>query len=120
MNDDNKGVRWFAVKTRARINRGLSWIDYIRYIAYSSLAIMGLDTAAKGFGVTIRPDILAEIYVVLPVLLLSSAYLIGYLDECYGLWKLEAIWGNRDVNPFMKNLEEKIEEIHKELIKLKK
>lgn len=122
MDDDIKGIRWKIVKVRARINRGLSWLDYIRYIAYLSMSVVGLDIALKNLNIILDPSIFADLYFGLPIIFFLVAYIMGYLDENdrYGFWKLEAIWGNRNVNPVMKNIEQKIEEIHKELIKLKK
>ena len=39
-------------------------------------------------------------------------YLIGYLDERWGFWKLQAKYSSQELNPFMKELDKKINEIN--------
>ncbi len=102
-----KSVAWTAVKVKARINRGQSWTDFIRYFAYVLVIVRLLTDAAKDyFGMDVSE--LKWIYILSPVAYLLTIYLIGYADELKGIWKIENIYNSRDLNPFMDEVDKKI------------
>lgn len=111
-------IKWFVVKGKVRINRGLSWLDFIRYPAYGTILLFGLNEFLSKWDITIDKKIFSILYVLVPISIIVGAFMIGWLDENYGFWKFENIYGSFKLNPQMESLNNKITEIHK-LIKEK-
>lgn len=107
---------WFIVKIRYRISRGQSWLYYIKDIAYVGIALYLIEDVLKKFGIT-DPTLFKYLYIITPIAYFIGCYIIGYFDEKYGIWKKESIYGSKDLNPFMENLNTKIEEIHEKVVK---
>ncbi len=101
-------LKWTVVKTRNRIGRGQGWLYYIKDIAYVFITIYFIEDILRRWGIN-DPEIFRIMYIIFPILYFISCYIIGFLDEKYGIWKLESIWGSRDLNPFMKEIDEKID-----------
>lgn len=95
-----KRIAWEIVKFKARYGRGQSWVSYFNPIFYmGALAnykyILEYPTAMY----------------FLAVGYLITCYLLGTADELWGIWKLENIYHSKIINPFMEELDKKINSI---------
>ena len=97
-------IRWTIVKAKNRFGRGQHWISYFNPIIYIS-GLAYLKTLSEHPGIV---PWLAVGYVLFCV----SA---GWADETFGIWKLEAIWGAKDMNPFFEQHDEEQKDINKKL-----
>lgn len=108
-------ISLFAVKLKVRLNRGQSWVDFIKNFVYVLLGLRLILDAVKEFGYSIKE--FAFLYFVLPILYLFAIYILGYLDEKYGIWKQEAVYGSKNLNPWNQELMNKIDIIISEIKK---
>lgn len=83
------------MKLKIRIERGKSWINFLKDLALIAVAL-------KIFNIEL------EMALFLIPLAAVIIYFIGYLDEKKLIWKLEAEYMTREVNPYFKKLEETI------------
>ena len=84
-----KGWRILFARNYVKFQRGKGHLQFI----YSSIL---LAVALKVYSL---PLVLIVPFVVIGLFL---CWLIGYLDEKYGFWKAEAVYGTRDLNPWLK------------------
>lgn len=105
-----KRFAWTVVKIKARIGRGQGWLYYIKDVAYVTITIRIFEDVLKRFGFG-DPDFMKYLYFILPIVFFIGCYVVGYLDEKYGIWKMEAVYGSRELNPFMEKLDRKIDQI---------
>jgi hypothetical protein len=82
-----KNLKWNLVKIKIRFERGYYWLKYIRDI---SLVIVAFDmlNIPKEYAIALIPFM----------------YAIGYIDERYGMWKLEYKYNLRILSKFKKRL----------------
>ncbi len=103
-----KSFAWFIVKIKARVGRGQGWLYYIKDIAYVFLTLYFVEDILRKFGLD-NPTVFRYLYVILPIMYFISCYVLGYIDEKYGIWKMEAVYGSKDLNPFMEKMDKKID-----------
>ncbi len=105
-----KEFAWLIVKVRVRIGRGQGWLYYIKDIAYVFLTLYFIEDILRRFGLD-NPMLFRYLYIILPISYFIACYVIGYLDEKYGIWKMESVFGSKDLNPFMAQLDAKIDKL---------
>jgi hypothetical protein len=114
-----KNIAWFVVKIRARIGRGQGWLYYIKDVAYVSITLYIFEDVLKRFGID-DPLVFKYLYILLPIAYFAACYVIGFLDEKYGIWKMEAVYGSKDLNPFMERMDAKLDKLCSAVKKKKK
>jgi predicted membrane channel-forming protein YqfA (hemolysin III family) len=102
-------MSWIArvARFKARQSRGGAWIQMILNIGIITANIALFKNWFESFGVS-----LGTMLVIGVVAYLLGTVLIGFFDEHYGIWQHENDF-NTNLNPFMINLDKKIEEILK-------
>jgi hypothetical protein len=105
-----KSIAWFVVKIKARIARGQGWLYYIKDIAYVFLTLYFIEDILRKFGLD-NPILFRYLYIIVPIGYFIACYLIGYLDEKHGIWKMEAVYGSKNLNPFMEQIDKKIDKL---------
>jgi len=97
-----------------RYNRGSGLISFfpsmLKDVAFYGIL---LDLAHRYLGITI--PYVGWIIGFLVFFAIVVYYVMGLLDEKVGFWKIQNDYANRELTPFFKNLEEKIEKIHQKL-----
>lgn len=111
------GIAWSIVKIKYRVSRGQSWVIYFKDAVYVYIAILALEDLLKRFGI-IDPNLIKYLLITMVPMYFVACWLIGYLDEKWGIWKMESVWGSKDLNPFMERLNEMIKEIHSSVVKI--
>ncbi len=101
-----------VVRVKARVARGQGWLYYIKDIAYVFIVLYAMEDILRKFGID-DPQAFRYFYIIMPVLYFVACYYIGYLDEVYGIWKAEAVYGSKDLNPFFERLDVKISSVLK-------
>jgi hypothetical protein len=114
---NRRDIAWLVVKTKYRVSRGQSWIAYFKDGVYVYIAILALEDLLKRFGI-VDPLLIRYLLIIMVPGYFLGCYCIGFLDEHWGIWKMESIWGNKDLNPFMERLNEMIKEIHAVVVKI--
>lgn len=84
-----------AMRTKLRLDRGSSWISFGKNILLLALVL-------KVFDVPFWLIVMSGPFIVL------ALYLVGLVDEKHGIWKKEAEYATREINPYFKKLEKKI------------
>lgn len=101
-------LKWTVVKVRNRIARGQSWLYYVKDIAYVFILIYFIEDIFKRFNIY-DPVLFKFMYVLFPIMYFVGCYVIGFLDEHWGIWKLESVFGSKEVNPFFEEMDEKLD-----------
>jgi len=109
MNGKLEKLAWSAVKARHRLARGQAWISYAKDVSILFIGLYVLEDALKRFGIVLDEFLTGLMYFILPIAFFVFAYIIGYLDETKGIWKMEAVYGIRELNPFMEALDKKVD-----------
>ena len=80
---------------RLRVNRGMTWVQDFKNVFYAAAFF-------KIFGLPLEwlPGFIIVAYV--------FVYLLGYLDEIRGVWKIENEYTSQHLNPFFKRLDAKV------------
>lgn len=105
------------VKIKYRISRGQGWIYYVKDIVYVFVAIYAIEDILRRFGIS-DPILIKWLFITMPPLYFILCYIIGWFDEKKGIWKLESVYGSKDLNPYMERLNEMVKEIHNEVVKI--
>lgn len=90
---------------KLRLNRGESWINWTKNIIIAVLGVYVLKDFLFSFGLAISN----LWYIILPTVYLVGSYILGYLDEKYGVWKLESEYATKELNPFFSEIDNKID-----------
>lgn len=101
MVDYGDKASWEVVKWKARYGRGQSWAYFIKDMLYVYIAFALLETK---YNID-----LGLLLFILPFVYIFGCAVIGYIDERRGIWKKEAIWNSKDLNPFMAKIDTKID-----------
>jgi hypothetical protein len=112
-----KSFAWAIVRTKYRISRGQSWVAFFKDAVYVYIAILALEDLLKRFGI-VDPILIKYLLIIMVPLYFLGCYIVGLLDERWGIWKMESVWGSRELNPFMERLNEMIKEIHESVVKI--
>lgn len=91
------GLKMGIVKLKLRLSRVDGYIGQVKMMILWMMAL-------KIFG-------LEELIVPSCVSILVGIYLIGWLDERYGIWKEENLYSTVELNPFFKELDRRIRKI---------
>ena len=94
--------------------RGQGWLYILKDIALLSLGMWAFQEVLSNAGIQLG-DWFIYLYPILVVGYPVSGIVIGYLDEKYGIWKAENVYGTIEVNPAMKEMYDKINEIYDRL-----
>lgn len=94
-------VKWTIVKSKVRIQRGQNWLSYANPFIYLGVLKSVLE----------NPYI---VIVYIPIYTIT-AYIIGYSDERWGIWKLEALYGSRELNPLLEQMQKDVKYIKKQI-----
>lgn len=112
-----KTLGWKLVKLKARISRGQSWTDYFRYIVYVFAGVrLAEDILTRFFGVP--AEAFKVYYMYLPILYFITIYVMGWIDEMKGIWKLESVYNYRELNPYFSSFEEKLKSLESKVDKM--
>ncbi len=111
-----KSFAWFLVKIKARIGRGQGWLYYIKDIAYVFLTLYFIEDILRKFGLD-NPLLFRYLYILVPIGYFIACYIIGFLDEKYGIWKMEAVYGSKDLNPYNQEMRDEVHKIYEKVIK---
>jgi len=112
-----KSLAWAIVKVKYRVSRGQSWVIYFKDAVYVYIAVLALEDLLKRFGI-VDPNLIKYLLITLVPAYFIGCYTIGWFDEHFGIWKMESVWGSKDLNPFMERLNKMIEEIHSVVVKI--
>jgi hypothetical protein len=111
-----KNLAWSVVKIKYRVSRGQSWVIYFKDAVYVYIAVLALEDLLKRFGI-VDPNLIKYLLITLVPAYFLCCYVIGWLDEHWGIWKMESVWGSKDLNPFMERLNEMVKGIHIAVVK---
>ena len=112
-----QNIAWDVVKTKYRVGRAQSWVSYFKDGVYVYIAVLAFEDLLRRFGI-VDPLLIRYLLIIMVPLYYIVCYGIGFLDEHWGIWKMESVWGSKDLNPFMERLNEMVKEIHTEVVKI--
>jgi hypothetical protein len=112
-----RNFAWLIVKVKYRISRGQSWVVYLKDAVYVYIAILALEDLLKRFGI-VDPALIKYLLIIMVPGYFLGCYIIGWLDEHWGIWKMESVYGSKDLNPYMERLNEMVKEIHEAVVKI--
>lgn len=104
-------VMWSIARGKVFYERGDSWLSKLRNIMSIVFYIVAGQAVLERY-TPIRIDLMF-FAVVLPIGYVIGNLVIGYLDFKYGIMKKEAVFGTREVNPFIEELDKKVTRIEK-------
>lgn len=114
---DKRNLAWLVVKTKYRVGRGQSWVIYFKDVIYVYIAVLALEDLLRRFGIS-DPNLIKYLIIIMVPIYFLGCYIIGWLDEHWGIWKLESVYGSKNLNPFLERLNSDIKEIHNEVVKI--
>jgi len=88
------------MKFRIRYRRGMSWVGDLKYI-------VGIVVSLKILNI---PIVWAF---PLTLILIAVLYILGYIDEKKGVWKIEAKYVTQNINPYFEDIKARIENIER-------
>ncbi len=98
-----KGKRNFLrkiMKFRIRYQRGLSWVADVKYV-------LALAIFLKVYNIS-------DIFIIpISAACLAAIYILGYIDEKRGIWKMEAEFQTAEINPVLSRMDGRIEKLLK-------
>ena len=95
-------------KFRLRYSRGDGLLGFSKDILKNIVYLGGMGFLLnEWFGVTFSKEL--TIFLALGYLL--SCYFIGLIDERIGFWKYENTYSTKELNPFWKEIEEKVDNL---------
>lgn len=100
---------WFIVRLKVFYERGDGWLSKVRNIMSIIFYIVAFQAVLEKY-TSIRVDMML-FAIVAPTVYIFGNVIIGYLDFTHGIMKKEAVFGTRDVNPFMHEIDKKISRI---------
>lgn len=114
------GIAWTVVKVRARFGRGQGWLWYIKDLILLFLGLYVIEDVFARFGLNdMYSDVSKYLYIIVPACYFTIAYLIGYIDEKKGILKKEYVYSSKYLNPFMAELDSKVDKLLEALNKKK-
>jgi hypothetical protein len=114
---NKRDIAWLIVRIKYRISRGQSWVAYLKDAVYVYIAILALEDLLKRFDI-VDPLLIKYLLIIMVPVYFFCCFVIGWLDEIKGIWKLEAIYGSQQLNPYFERLNKMVEEIHGVVVKI--
>jgi hypothetical protein len=110
------GISFIAKAARIKqlFGRGQGWLYIGKDVAMLFVSLYVVEDILNRIGI-VTDDWFLYLYPLIPITYILSCIVIGWIDEQRGIWKAECVYGTLDVNPAMKEMYEKVNDIHRVL-----
>jgi hypothetical protein len=94
---------------RIRFSRGQMWLYMGKDIIMLVVGMYVINEMLLKAGIELPQTLLLPMSVLAGVCYLAACYVVGLLDETYGTWKAESHYSTEELNPYMKQMMEKVD-----------
>lgn len=104
---NKQGILGWIARFYLRYNRGNSLFNFVKDVIMVLGMLSMIVIVVKEY---LGMDVPVWIIFIMPFLPIFL-YALGWLDEKYGFWKIEAVYATEEINPYFKEMSDNIKEI---------